>query len=668
MPILSATNITLQYGDDLILDGVSLSLEQGERIGIVGRNGCGKSSLIKIIAGVFPPTDGSVSTGKATIGYLHQNPELNPDHTLREAVASAFDHIKELNERLHDIFEAMADADQDTLDRLLKEQTNIEHEIEASGGLVNDHKVDQILHGLGFKDSQFAIKVNDLSGGQKARVALGKLLLQNPTVLLLDEPTNHLDIQGREWLEVFLRDEFKGAVILISHDRFMLDRVVHRIIEVEHARLIEYPGNYAAFRQQRAERRMVQMRAHEKQRAEFKREEAFIAHFKAGQRAKQAKGRESRLNRAKTQTIERPLEMDSLKLSLPKSRRAGDIVIAARSLTKQYKNDDGSDKTLFKQLDMRVERGQRWGVIGPNGSGKSTLIRCLLGEQDLDSGTIKLGTNLDIGHFSQTHEDVDMSKTVFKHIQDTVKKNTDEQVTLSELEARTIAGAFLFSGDDQQREMQAMSGGEKARAVLAGLLASAKNLLVLDEPTNHLDIPSAERLEATFARTHHNPKTGKTTSGAYEGTAILISHDRALIDAVCDHLIILDGQGHAEVFAGTYSEWKIQEAASSLSTSKSAPKPTKSKKPESPESVDVPVKQPVQAPSQPVKKSRFSWMPINQIEERMTDVQIQLKNLDAQLNDADIWKDIDHANSVTTERDTLKAELDELEEEWLNKS
>lgn len=668
MPILSATNITLQYGDDLILDGVSLSLEQGERIGIVGRNGCGKSSLIKIIAGVIPPTDGSVSTGKATIGYLHQNPELNPDHTLREAVASAFDHIKKLNARLHDIFDSMADADPDTLDRLLKEQTNIEHEIEASGGLVNDHKVDQILHGLGFKDSQFAIKVIDLSGGQKARVALGKLLLQNPTVLLLDEPTNHLDIQGREWLEIFLRDEFKGAVILISHDRYMLDRVVHRIIEVEHARLIEYPGNYAAFRKQRSERRMVQMRAHEKQRAEFKREEAFIAHFKAGQRAKQAKGRESRLNRAKTQTIERPLEMDSLRLSLPKSRRAGDIVIAARSLTKQYKNDDGSDKTLFKQLDIRVERGQRWGIIGPNGSGKSTLIRCLLGEQDLDSGTIKLGTNLDIGHFSQTHEDIDMSKTVFKHIQDTVKKNTEEQITLSELEARTIAGAFLFSGDDQQRELQAMSGGEKARAVLAGLLASAKNLLVLDEPTNHLDIPSAERIEATFARTLHNPKTGKTTSGAYEGTAILISHDRALIDAVCDHLIILDGQGHAEVFAGTYSEWKIQEVTNAQTSSRSASKSSNSKKVAIPESVDIPVKKPSQAPAQPAKKSKFSWMPIKQIEERMTDVQIQLKNLDAQLNDADIWKDIDHANAVTTERDTLKAELDELEEEWLNKS
>ncbi|MEQ9207085.1 MAG: ABC-F family ATP-binding cassette domain-containing protein [Phycisphaerales bacterium] len=664
MPILSATNISLQFGDDIILDSVSLTVEPGERVGIVGRNGCGKSTLIKILAGVLNPTDGSISANKATIGYLHQNPELNPNHTLRQAVASAFDHIKELDAKLHEIFDKMANADQDELERLLREQTRIEHEIEASGGLVNDHKVDQILHGLGFTDAQFEIKVPNLSGGQKARVALGKLLLQNPSVLLLDEPTNHLDIQGREWLEVFLRDEFNGAVVLISHDRYMLDRVVHRIIEVEQARLIEYPGNYAAFRKQRTERRMVQMRAYEKQKAEFKREEAFIAHFKAGQRAKQAKGRESRLNRAKTQTIERPLELDSLRLSLPKSRRAGDIIIAARSLSKKYTNDDGTDKKLFHDLNIRVERGQRWGVIGPNGAGKSTLIRCLLSEQDVDSGTIKLGTNLDIGHFTQTHDNVDMSKTVFRHIQDTVKKNTEEAVTLTELEARTIAGAFLFSGEDQQRELQSMSGGEKARAVLAGLLASAKNLLVLDEPTNHLDIPSAERLEATFARTSHDPKTGKTTSGAYEGTAILISHDRALIDAVCDHLIILDGKGNTEIFAGTYSEWQIQNQTLTKpqQSSQQQPKPSPTKEP----TIETRIESPKQQPT--IKKSKFSWMPINQIEERMTDLEIKLKNLDAQLNDADIWKDIEHANKVTTDRDECRSELDELEEEWIRKS
>lgn len=665
MPILSGTNITLQFGDDVILDSVSLSVEASERIGIVGRNGCGKSTLIKILAGVLKPTDGSVSAGKASVGYLHQNPELNPKHTLRESVASAFDHIKELNAKLESIFEAMGTAEPDALERLLKDQTRIEHEIEASGGLVNDHKVDQILHGLGFTDAQFGIKVPDLSGGQKARIALGKLLLQDPSVLLLDEPTNHLDIQGREWLEVFLRDEFKGAVILISHDRYMLDRVVHRIIEVEHARLIEYPGNYAAFRKQRTERRVTQMRAFEKQQAGFKREEAFIAHFKAGQRAKQAKGRESRLNRAKQGTLERPLELDSLRLSLPKAKRAGDIVIATRSLSKKYLNDDGSDKVLFKDLNVRVERGQRWGIVGPNGAGKSTLIRCLLGEQDADQGTIKLGANLDVGHFTQTHEGIDQTKTVHKHIQDTVKKNTDEQITLSELEARTIAGAFLFSGEDQQRELQSMSGGEKARAVLAGLLASAKNLLVLDEPTNHLDIPSAERLEATFARTYHDPKTGKTTSGAYEGTAILISHDRALIDAVCDHLIILDGHGNAELFAGTYSQWhelSLQRQAKHTSKA-SKPAPT----PKIQETVSVP-ESTGSTQSKNTNKSKFSWMPINQIEERMTDLQIKLKELDAQLNDADIWKDIDHANKVTTDRDEVKAELEELEDEWIRKS
>ncbi|MFK7758456.1 MAG: ribosomal protection-like ABC-F family protein [Phycisphaerales bacterium] len=665
MPILSATNITLNYGEDIILDGVSLTIEPGERLGIVGRNGTGKSTLLRILAGTLKADDGSVSSDKASKpGFLHQNPELDPSHTLRESVASAFDEVKLLSERLDQVFSEMADADQDQLQRLLKEQERIEQKIDASGGLVVDHRIDQILHGLGFTDAQFSIKTPDLSGGQRARVALGKLLLQNPTVLLLDEPTNHLDIQGREWLESFIKNEYKGAVILISHDRYMLDNVVDRIIEVEHARLIEYPGNYAAFRKQRIERRTTQLRAFEKQKAEFKKEEAYIRHFKAGQRAKQAKGRESRLDRAKEATLERPMELDDLKLSLPKSKRAGDIVIAARSLSKKYLNDDGSDKVLFKNLDLRVERGQRWGIVGPNGAGKSTLIRCILGEQDVDQGTVKLGTNLDIGHFTQTHEHVDLTKTVFRHIQDTVKKNTDEQVILTELEARTIAGAFLFSGDDQQRELQQMSGGEKARAVLAGLLSSAKNLLVLDEPTNHLDIPSAERLESTFARTIHNPKTGKTTSGAYEGTAILISHDRALIDAVCDHLIILDGKGNTEIFVGTYSEWRTQNQSKNTTTSD---KPPRSPAPQT-QMVRTDELEKPKAPKQPVTKSKFSWMPLNQIEERMTDIEIQIKNLDAQLNDADIWKDIDHANEVTNKRDAFQSELSELEEEWIRKS
>ncbi len=658
MPVLTGTNLTLSYGEVAILKGVSIAVEPNEKIGIVGRNGSGKSTLLKVLMGILKQDTGTVVAGQgARVGYLHQNHNFNPQDTLHQAAGRAFAIVDELHEQLEEVYHKMERASGESLDKLLKEQERLDKAIEAAGGYANDHKIDQVLHGLGFSDEQFGILVKDLSGGQCARVALAKLLLESPTVLLLDEPTNHLDVDGREWLEGFLRDEYRGAVILISHDRYLLDRVVSRIVEVEDGRLVEYPGNYAAFRKQRIERRIVMLRAYEKQQAIFKREEAFIRQFKAGQRAKQAKGRESRLDREKLSALERPIELDDMKLNLPKAPRTGDIVIAARGISKSYLNDDGSAKVLFNDLTFHIERGQRWGIIGPNGAGKSTLIRCLLTEQAIDTGSIRLGSKLAVGHFTQTHDDLDPEKTVYRHIQDTTKKETQERVMMSEQDARNLAGAFLFSGKDQEKPIGVMSGGEQARAVLAALLASAKNVLVLDEPTNHLDIQAAERLESAIARTYENPKTGEKTEGEYDGTIILVSHDRALIDAVCDHILVLDGQGGAEVFAGTYTQWKqskeiVREqpkrSAQSVMTSKPSLKPTKQ--------------------VQQGAKNKFSWMPIEKIEKRMADLEIELKRIDAELGDADVWIDYERANSLTEKRDKFKAELEELESEWLNKS
>ncbi|HZW09037.1 MAG TPA: ABC-F family ATP-binding cassette domain-containing protein [Phycisphaerales bacterium] len=644
MSLLTAANVRYAIGDLVILDGASLAVESGERIGIVGRNGSGKSTLLKMLAGRIAPDAGSISRQRnARVGYLSQEPELRPGCTLRDEAESAFAELHALHEELHGLYDAMAGAEGEALERLLRRQEDLDRRIAAAGGYAIGHKIDAVLHGLGFSDAQFGVLVEGLSGGQRARLALAKLLLEEPDVLLLDEPTNHLDIDGRLWLENFLTAEYRGAVVIISHDRRLLDNVVTRIEEVEQGRCIDYPGNYAKFRQLREERRLAQLRAYENQQTKFRQEEAYIRKYKAGQRAKQARGRESRLEREKLEsTLERPVELDSFRFELPRTERAGDIVVAARGLSKAYRLEDGSEKVLFRDLTLTVGRGERWAIVGPNGAGKTTIVRCLLGEVSPDAGSSKLGSNVKIGYFRQSHESIDPDKQVYRYLQDVIRKE-NSGAAMSEQQARDLAGAFLFSGAEQEKELGVLSGGERARAVLAGLMASSKNLLVLDEPTNHLDIPSAERLEESLS-----------CEGGYDGTLILISHDRALIDATCDHLLVLDGRGGSEVFYGDYSAWKASK--SGAAAARPAWTPSKPSVPPPPKSAGG------------KGKSRFSWMKVEQIETRMAEIQGELAGLDEQLAGVEIWKSPARAEEARRSRSELQMELDELEGEWLRKA
>lgn len=714
MPLLAVTNLVHHYGDHTILDGVSVSVESGERIGIVGRNGAGKSTLLRCITGEIKHDSGIISLQKGCrSGYLQQDPKLDPNETLRESAEGAFAELHRVKLELEGVFDRMGTASDAELDRLLKKQSELEQQIETLGGYAIAHKIEATLHGLGFTDSQFDIKVGSLSGGQRGRLALARLLLEGPDLLLLDEPTNHLDIDGRIWLEQFLRDEYRGAVMMISHDRYLLDQVVNRIIEVEDARLIEYPGNYAAFREIRAQRRLTQLRAYEKQQDRFRKEEEYIRRFKAGQRARQAKGRESRLDREKDQqSLDRPMEMDSFRLALPKAERTGDMVSSARGLAKSYPNQDGTIKRLFEGLDITVSRGERWAIIGPNGAGKTTLIRCLLGEIEIDAGLVRVGSNVKPGYYRQSHDHMDLDATVWRFLQNTILKENPGK-PLSEQQARDLAGAFLFSGRDQEKELKMLSGGERARAALAALLASAKNLLVLDEPTNHLDIQAAERLEDALARpTEENDNVG------FDGTLILISHDRALIDATCDHLLILDGQGNAEIFVGTFKEWnqkklEKQRALAREAADKERQKDLQEKKKREAEQKAAMAKaapstknggaggrngsagpggfaqsggaasQATHAPQTHGKaggtsglkpapkgggKSRHSWMSLAQVETRIAEIQSKIEELDMQLADPAVWIDVAKSAALNGERGTIAAELAELEEEWLRKS
>ncbi|MFZ9914591.1 MAG: ABC-F family ATP-binding cassette domain-containing protein [Phycisphaerales bacterium] len=659
MSLVTLANLRFGHGTRLLLDGVSGSIYEGERVGLVGRNGCGKSTLFKLIAGLLQPDAGDIQIARTVrVGYLEQDPRLPQDTTLRGAAAEAFASIDQLHKELEGVFDRMATAEGDELEKLMNRQVALEEAIEAAGGYAVDHKIDAALHGLGFTDADFELPVKSLSGGQKARLGLARLLLSNPDLLLLDEPTNHLDIEGRRWLEEFLAEDFKGSVVLISHDRWLLDRVVNRIIEIDRGVLREYPGNYAAFRALRAERMLTVERQHEKQLDRIRQEQAFIDRYRAGQRAKQARGRETRLERFKDeQLVERHAEMGVMELDLPEPPQMGDFAFVAEGISKSF-----GDRVCFRNLTISARPGARIGIIGPNGAGKTTLVRTLLGDLEPDSGTIKRSPRLSVGWFRQNQDHIDRNLLVWEFLQNTIR-SLEGSPRASEQEARNLAGAFLFSGEEQDKAVGDLSGGERGRLVLASLIASAKNLLVLDEPTNHLDIPSAERLEESlekFGGVDRNRVGGK---GGYGGVLLLISHDRALLDDACDSIVVLDGLGGTRVFEGRYSEWEAKERAERAeaaaierkSAARSAAKPAPAAKPSASKT------------NAPKSKGRFSNLPLEKIESRIADIGRELMQIDADFADPKVAADAARMKKVLARRDELHTEQSELEEEWLRK-
>jgi len=644
MPLLTLTNIHHAYGTRIILDGVTVSIEAGEKVGLVGRNGTGKTTLMKAMRGDLKPDSGTISLSRgARVGYLSQDPDLNPEDSVRDAAEGAFAELHALHQDLHRVYDEMATADEAGLERLLRRQAHLESAIAAAGGYAIDHRIDAMLHGLGFTDDQFPLKVRSLSGGQKGRLGLARLLLESPDLLLLDEPTNHLDIAGREWLEAFLRDEFHGAVLLVSHDRWLLDRVVDRIVEIDPTGTYEYPGNYAKYVELRRERHLVQSRVYEKQQDRIRQEQAFIDRYRAGQRARQAKGREAKLERYKSDgLVDRPLELDVMHLDLPPAPRSGDQVVVARGIAKRY-----GARTLFERVDLTMMRGERIGIIGPNGTGKTTLVRCLLGDLPPDEGEIRLGSRVDVGYYRQLHDHIDQSLTVWRYLQSVIV-GLDGSAKASEQQARDLAGAFLFSGGDQEKVLSSLSGGERSRAVLAGLVAGAHNLLVLDEPTNHLDIPSSERLERALS-----------PEGGFEGSLILISHDRALLESLCTSLIVF-GEGSSPVyFQGRYSEWHarrraVEEAAASAkkaSTQSAAasPKPAVRSKAASPS-------------AGPLAKLKAA-----ELEARIERCTKRCREIDHLMGSEEVYTNAARCRELGAEREQVQKELDALEEEWLRR-
>ncbi len=639
MSLLSLANVHHAFGNHVVLDGVTMSIERGQKIGLVGRNGSGKTTLMKVMLRELSPDGGAVQVQRsAGVGYLSQDPEFDPTDTVRDAAERAFAALHDLHVQIKAVFEDMAQATGDKLEKLLRRQAALESKIETAGGYAIDHKIDAALHGLGFPDDQFGLKVQVLSGGQKSRLALVNLLLEAPDLLLLDEPTNHLDIDGRQWLETFLAEEYRGAVVLVSHDRWLLDRVVSRIVQIDRGAVRDYPGNYSKYVQLRDQQQYTEARTYEKQLDKIRAEEQFIRRYKAGQRSKQAKGRESRLERFKRdELIERPIESGVMNLRLPKAPRSGDQVAVAERIAKRY-----GENVLFEDFSISIMRGDRIGVIGPNGAGKTTLIKCLLGELQHDEGTVRLGSRLSIGYYRQLHEHLDLELSVWAYLQSVIV-SVDGQVRASEQQARDLAGAFLFSGDEQDKPLGNLSGGERSRAVLAGLVASARNLLVLDEPTNHLDIPSAERLEQVLR-----------LGGEYEGTLLLVTHDRALLDATCDKLLIFEGQGRVRFFHGRYSQWAVREDQADRSPSDSGPKSIRKKRP-------------VKTQAPPLDTG-LGGLSLTKLEQRIEEFEQRRSEIDGEMLDPKVYRDGLRCKALQQERARLTEALSEVEKEWARRA
>ena len=544
MSLLSVENLTKSFGAELIFSDVSFRVDASDRIGLVGPNGAGKSTLLDIIAG-RQESDGGVLSGANAlhVGYLTQTAGFVPTRTLREEMLQVFAHAHAWEQELHTLAARMETPESfenaEEYERLLDRYAELQERFEHVGGYTIESRVDQVLDGLGFTKEQQALPATSLSGGQQTRASLGKLLLQEPDLLLLDEPTNHLDLAALEWLEEYLSG-WKGAIIVVAHDRYFLDKVVTRVLEMAFGRVEEYKGNYTRYLEQRAERLERRRKEYEEQQEYIARTEDFIRRYKAGQRSKEARGRQTLLNRM--DRLERPQDFLEMRFRLGKQIESGQVVLSTQKLVIGY---PGADKgavdgasRLLAVPDMDVQRGERIGMLGPNGSGKTTLLRTITGQLASLEGRVALGHNVLVGYYAQTHEGLNAQSSVLDEIR--------QATPFSEESARTFLGRFLFSGDDVYKPVSALSGGERSRLALAKLTLLGANFLVLDEPTNHLDLPSRQFLEDVLAD--------------YDGTLLFVSHDRYFVDALATRVWMVQ-DGTLINHPGNYTDYRTRSAA-----------------------------------------------------------------------------------------------------------
>ena len=517
--ILACQNICKAFGDNEVLKNASFHIEEREKAAIVGINGAGKSTLLKIIIGEMAADDGQTVINKgATIGYLAQHQEMQSGNTIFDELLTVKQDVLDLEARIRSMELSMKQAEGAELQELMDQYARLSHEFEQKNGYAWKSEITGVLKGLGFTEEDFSKHVDTLSGGQKTRVSLGKLLLSKPDIIMLDEPTNHLDMGSITWLETFLMN-YQGAVLIVSHDRYFLNRVVTKVIEIDQGEVTTFMGNYSDYAQKKAMLREAQMQAYLNQQREIKHQEEVIAKLKSFNREKSIKRAESREKMLdKLDVLDKPSEVKAdMHIELEPRVVSGNDVLTVLGLSKAF-----PPQTLFTDLDFEIKRGERVALIGSNGTGKTTILKILNQVLPADEGEVHLGSRVQIGYYDQEHHVLHMEKTVFEEL-------SDAYPTLTNTKIRNVLAAFLFTGDDVFKRIKDLSGGERGRVSLAKLMLSEANFLILDEPTNHLDIVSKEVLEDAL---NH-----------YTGTVLFVSHDRYFINTVATRILDLENQG-----------------------------------------------------------------------------------------------------------------------------
>jgi ATP-binding cassette subfamily F protein 3 len=652
MSIAVVDALAKSYGADLIFSGASFRIEQEDRIGLVGPNGSGKSTLLLLLVGLLTPDSGTVSLAVGTrVGYLPQDADLAPERSLYDELLSVFAEVRTWEAELADLAARLADPSLPTqpdeyatvMARYADRQARFEH----AGGYTIEQRVRQVLDGLGFSREQQSAPAAHLSGGQRTRAALGKILLQEPDLLLLDEPTNHLDLDALEWLEQYLT-AWPRAFLVVSHDRYFLDRVTGRTIEVADRRVQEYPGNYTTYVRLRAERLDRWAKEYAAQQEYIARTEEYIRRYKAGQRSKEARGRQTLLDRL--ERLERPPAEAGLRFALGVAIKSGEVVLHTEALVAGYPTSRRSPAQTtgpaspagtpaaeraglrVNMGDVEVRRGERIGLVGPNGSGKTTLLRTIVGQLQPLAGRVTLGHNVQVGYYAQTHEGLNPRATIL----DEVRRVSH----LSEEGARTFLGRFLFSDDDVFKPVGDLSGGERSRIALAKLTLQGANFLVLDEPTNHLDLPARQVLERLLDE--------------YDGTLVFVSHDRYFVDALATRLWVLT-DGQITSCLGNYSAYRARLARAVAGAQRARnDKGARTRTPAGRQQASGAVGS--QSPAQERSADR--------VEAEIAAAERRLADLEAALNAASAAADVERIVALADEYETEKIHLDQLYVEW----